>query len=364
MINSDTTAAHIFRAARALPESSAILVLGATDTGKTTFAHELARTLCTGPAPVATALVDGDVGQSELTVPCEAAVLFAGAGKWPAHLRDARPLARVFIGSTTPAGHVAEWIVAIATLARRAAAMGAGRIVIDTPGYISGAAPRAMLAGMLDLVRPAMIVAISRGAEIDPLLGLLAHTEPPPVVARLTASPEIVPRSRNVRAARAAARFAAHFRGAQTHALSFDQVAMLGTHLASGDTQPAHMRKFIGDCLGAECVYAQRLPDGRMHAVLAHAARPKSMAALDGQFGARQVVTTTLESYRGLVCGLFDRKREYLDMGRIEEIDFAAARVLVTTPVAHPAGIAQVRFGSIQIAPGGKVLGSVMRDSI
>jgi polynucleotide 5'-hydroxyl-kinase GRC3/NOL9 len=110
------------------------LVLGATDTGKTTLVTRLAGALAAAGRSVG--VVDADLGQSDVGPPTTVGL---GRVRQPiAHLADAELIALEFLGATSPARCMRETAEATARLVRRALDLGCDRVLVDTSGLVAG----------------------------------------------------------------------------------------------------------------------------------------------------------------------------------------------------------------------------------
>jgi polynucleotide 5'-hydroxyl-kinase GRC3/NOL9 len=168
------------------------LILGASDTGKSTLAHLLVVHLCQMGNVVA--LIDGDIGQSVLGLPTTIGLaLFDSA---PKQLESIRLIASYFVGSITPRGHMLEMLVGVKRIADKASQLDPGVIVIDTTGFVSGETAWELKASQLDpgvividttgfvsgetawelkfqkvdLLKPAHLIGLQRRREIEGLL--------------------------------------------------------------------------------------------------------------------------------------------------------------------------------------------------
>jgi polynucleotide 5'-hydroxyl-kinase GRC3/NOL9 len=144
-----------------------VLVVGAPDTGKSTFARYLYRRLHERHERVA--FVDGDVGQATLGPPTTMTLALGNPGddSFP----PAGPCYRVFIGAVSPRGHMLPTVVGAHRLAQKAREEGATAIVFDTTGLVDPAQGGGELKrAKIDLLRPAVIVGIQRGNELEHLL--------------------------------------------------------------------------------------------------------------------------------------------------------------------------------------------------
>jgi polynucleotide 5'-hydroxyl-kinase GRC3/NOL9 len=154
------------------------LIIGATDTGKSTLARHLARSLLQDGFSVS--VLDSDLGQSTLGPPGTVSV-----GTF-AHLEDLRnfsPERMVFIGSLSPAGHMRPVIGALEYLMNRARG---DFTLIDTSGLIAGDEGRALKLGKIRALRPANVVALQRSDELEHIIEALGDVR----LHRLTVCPE------------------------------------------------------------------------------------------------------------------------------------------------------------------------------
>lgn len=193
-----------------------VMVLGAADVGKSTFARYLFRSLSTIGCRVA--FLDGDPGQSALGPPTTLTLAFnLDAGDEP--LPDIQ-VKRCFVGSTTPRGHMLPTVVGAARLAKAAREGGVDTLIYDTSGLV---APRqgglALKGAKIDLLRPVALVAIQREQELEPLLVPYRRSRRTQVVD-LRPSPGVIKRDPPTRRQHRARQFGRYF--AQVHTLTVD----------------------------------------------------------------------------------------------------------------------------------------------
>jgi polynucleotide 5'-hydroxyl-kinase GRC3/NOL9 len=144
-----------------------VLVVGAPDTGKSTFARYLYRRLHEHHERVA--FVDGDIGQATLGPPTTMTLALGNPGddSFP----PAGPCYRVFVGSVSPRGHMLPTIVGAHRLVQKAREEGTTAIVFDTTGLVDPAQGGGELKrAKVDLLRPTVVVGIQRGNELEHLL--------------------------------------------------------------------------------------------------------------------------------------------------------------------------------------------------
>jgi len=153
---------------RALAEPGLVVLLGAVDTGKTTFALHAANTALARGLKVG--VIDADVGQSEIGPP--GTVGLALPQSPAASAADWRPAALAFVGATSPPGRLLDVVVGTRRMVDEARHRGAELVIVDTSGLVHGAAALKLKLAKLELLQPTTILALRRGRELDPMLRL------------------------------------------------------------------------------------------------------------------------------------------------------------------------------------------------
>jgi len=150
-----------------LLQKGTCLLLGASDTGKTTLAAALAKRLASGQ-PVG--MVDADIGQSHIGPPTT--VGWAIATEHHSDFLQLPAAGISFVGDVTPVGHLLQLTAAIIWCVEQASKV-AELIIIDTPGFIRGPAASALWWTVQRVLNPKLIVAVQRENELsDTLAGL------------------------------------------------------------------------------------------------------------------------------------------------------------------------------------------------
>jgi polynucleotide 5'-hydroxyl-kinase GRC3/NOL9 len=140
------------------------LILGGVDTGKTTLAAAIAgRFAMNGPVGI----IDADIGQSHIGPP--ATVGWAFVDKPQVDFSQLKPEGISFVGDVTPMGHLLQLTAAITQCVRQASKV-AGKIIIDTPGFIAGPAAAALWWNVQSILRPKLILAVQREDELSDVL--------------------------------------------------------------------------------------------------------------------------------------------------------------------------------------------------
>lgn len=167
-------------------------MLGARDTGKSTFCRFLTATSMQSGR--STALLDTDVGQKTIGPP--ACVTMS----------DAQGLSLAFVGTTNP---VLGWQRLIAGTGRLAQRTKADRLIVNTSGLLSGPGLR-LKAPKIDALQLDLLIALGD----DPALAAIVGAKPSLPVLRLPSSPQARRKTDGERRAARREAFRSYFAGA------------------------------------------------------------------------------------------------------------------------------------------------------
>lgn len=235
----------------ALP-NQCVLVLGASDVGKSTFCRFLIDYACA--ASMNAALVDADVGQSQIgppttiglkhftaTIENEIVYLpFGGYGNkhnLPNHKleSDSAPSNDniekninttdnlYFVGSLSPNRNLLPMLTGTRLMVDSALNAGSDFIVVDTTGFVHNGAAEMLKQQKIELIRPNHVVCIGRSKALERIVGcfgnvnwLTIHYLQPHRLVRMKSSEA---RKRN-----RLTKFKQYFSDSQPHEVSFEQI--------------------------------------------------------------------------------------------------------------------------------------------
>jgi polynucleotide 5'-hydroxyl-kinase GRC3/NOL9 len=202
--------------------SGVLMVLGAPDVGKSTFARYLYHRLISEGKRAA--FLDGDPGQSLLGPPTTITLAIGQPGE--SQFPPSGELRRWFIGSVTPSGHMLQVLVGAKRLVQAAFELGVDVVVYDTSGLVDPVqGGQALKQAKIDLLHPAAIYAIQSGDELEPLLTPLRRSMRSRVID-LAASPGAKRRDVTMRQAHRAKQFEAYFRNASQLSLNWTRLSV------------------------------------------------------------------------------------------------------------------------------------------
>jgi polynucleotide 5'-hydroxyl-kinase GRC3/NOL9 len=215
-------------------EKGIVILLGATDTGKSTLAKFLILNLCQRGLKIA--LIDADVGQSTLGPPAAIGLaVFKSDPDWEVVLS---PPEIFFVGSTTPEGHFPLHLKGVKRMVDKAFSYGTELILVDTTGFVSGEAGKELKRRKIDLLHPRFIFALQKSDELEPILALYKEN-PLYKIYRLPLSEQVSPRSMEERRMNRANKFREYFKDSVMQELAIEEVQTEGEVLdPSGEAIP------------------------------------------------------------------------------------------------------------------------------
>jgi polynucleotide 5'-hydroxyl-kinase GRC3/NOL9 len=215
-------------------EKGIAVLLGATDTGKSTLAKFLIFNLCQQGFKVA--LVDADIGQSFLGPPATIGFsIFKSDPNWQLLLS---PPELFFVGAITPEGHFPILLKGVRRMVDKAAASNIDVIFVDTTGFVSGDAGKELKTSKVDLLSPRLIVALQRSDELEPILEHYKGHDLPRII-RLPVSEQVRPRSMEERRIYRTDKFQEYFKHSVVQELAIEQFQFEGEVLdPNGEALP------------------------------------------------------------------------------------------------------------------------------
>jgi len=198
-----------------------LMVIGAPDTGKSTFAQYLYRRLCAESRRVA--FLDGDPGQSALGPPTTM-TLAMSRDKDDSFPPRGKTWQR-FVGAVSPARHMLPVLVGAARLAQAAQDAGVDAIIYDTSGLVNPAqGGHHLKLAKVDLLRPTVVFGLQRDQELEPVLAPLRNSRVRVVELRPSQAAQL--RDIPTRQAHRASRFARYFAAARQVTVNWNRLAV------------------------------------------------------------------------------------------------------------------------------------------
>lgn len=335
-----------------------VMVVGVSDAGKTSFCVQLANKAV--ESGLSTAIVDSDVGQSEIGAP---GTIGMGLLDGPVEsMSDVRPKCLHFIGATSPIYHLPECCAGARKMTDAARKQGAELIILDTTGLVDGYHGRKLKTCKIDLVRPDYIVAVQRRREVEHLLAPFAQTDKIKI-RRVPASQMARRKPRELRETRRRANFFAHFNDAPGHMIRLDDISTWNTWLGSGKRMKWQYMKLMEDTLQCRILHAEVTGTG-IFAVAERKCVRSGLKELEVHFKTANIVITAGEALNNLLVGLADADGSTMNVGLIQAIDFQQRVMFVLSPMKTVTPVRVVQFGSLHLTREGREMGMLSPGDI
>ena len=164
-----------------------ILILGKTDSGKSSYCTYLVNKLINGKCRVA--VLDGDLGQSDIGP--SGTVGYAVASKALTELYNLKLENAFFVGVTSPIKATAKMIEGIAAIKAQILERPVDFIVVNTDGWVTGDTAVKYKTALIKEIKPDLIVGLPQSNELEELI---ANVEETPIIM-VESSSSLNPRS-------------------------------------------------------------------------------------------------------------------------------------------------------------------------
>jgi len=312
------------------------IVLGNVDSGKTSFCTCLTNKLIHEKHKVA--ILDGDLGQSDIGPPCTVAYTFVT--KPITDLFDLKAKNALFVGVTSPSVAISKVIEDLITLKREILRGDPDFVIINTDGWAEGEDAVKYKVQLVEELEPDIVFCIQQN---DELMGLLNALEKFRKVV-VTSPPARGQRSREKRRSLRELGYMKYLRNAKVQSfplgwLKIEEGEMLGLSEDQGKIRQA---RSIYELLGMNPSHLAELRD-RICIVIGR----RCWISADNikkvrEFTNKKVTVIREGEERGLLMALCNTGRRFLGIGVLHEIDYARKTLKIFTPVSEEVSIVMV----------------------
>jgi polynucleotide 5'-hydroxyl-kinase GRC3/NOL9 len=251
------------------------MVMGKADSGKTSFCTYLINKLVSAKQKVA--ILDGDLGQSDIGSPCT--VAYAFIAKPLTELYELKAENAFFVGVTSPSEAVNKMIEGLVLMKVEIFDRTADFVVVNTDGWVEGEEAVKYKAQLAEMLEPDMVLCIQQKDELKPLLAAL---------------------------------------------IKFRKIVIDSSSVVKQRSR--EKRKNL-----REMSYAKYLTDAKVRSL------PLSQLTLEE----KTALPIKQDEEGGLLLGLYDAQRKFLGIGVLREVDSVRKTLKVLTSVsAKPSSIA------------------------
>jgi polynucleotide 5'-hydroxyl-kinase GRC3/NOL9 len=242
---------------RVAREAGVVMVVGATDAGKTTFTLSAANLAVRDERRAA--ILDTDLGQSEVGPPGTLGLV--RLEQPVATLSEVRPRALAFVGDTAPVGHLLSLLQGAHRLVRHARERGDELVLVDTSGFVQGRLAEKLKLAKLAVLDPSLVIVLHQGSELERLAELMAGASRAEVIY-VQRHPEARRKSTVYRRVQRANRMRSHLEKARLQDLDAGQVRAVDAWLFTGKPLTARQLQFVSRALKVDVPHGEVTPDG------------------------------------------------------------------------------------------------------
>jgi polynucleotide 5'-hydroxyl-kinase GRC3/NOL9 len=194
------------------------MVVGKADSGKTSFCTYLINNLVN--AKQKAAILDGDLGQSDIGPPCT--VAYAIIAKPLTELYEVKARNAFFVGATSPSAAMSKTIDGMVQMKEEILGMTADFVVVNTDGWVEGEEAVKYKLQLADTLEPDMVVCIQQENELELLLSALGKYRTVEVKSSSAVKQRSMEKRKNLRERN----YAKYLRDAKAKAFPLNQLAI------------------------------------------------------------------------------------------------------------------------------------------
>ena len=320
-----------------------VLVIGATDVGKSTFCRFLIERGVTNGLKVG--FVDADVGQSQIGPPTTVGLkIFTSNGSTENFEKiDNEPDALYFVGSISPERHLLQCVTGTRLMVDAALKMGADFVVLDTTGYVEGDSAVVLKQHQIELIKPTHLICLHRSRELEAIVTAFESYDTIQT-HRLVPHRSVTSKSDEYRRKYRKSSFAHYFSDCVEEMLSFNQIRGQRTPFFNGRQANRIELEMLSDFVDDHIFYAEW--KHRSLALVTPDALPNlTQSRLKSHLSLKSLVTKTPHYFEHCLVGLLNASGTMISIGVIEAVDFNANQLEIRCKAGTAAQTKTIQFG-------------------
>jgi len=317
------------------------MVLGTADSGKTSFCTYLINRLLREKQKVA--LLDGDLGQSDVGSPCS--VAYAFVTKPVTDLFNLQAKNAFFVGVTSPSTAINKVVEGLNSLKKEILDNNPDVIIVNTDGWIEGEDAVNYKVQLIEELSPDIIFCIQQKDELTPLLNALEKFRK----IAVESPSAIKQRSREKRRSLRELGYIKYLGKAKVQSLplswlKIEENSLLGL---SQMTENIKQARKIYELLGMKPLHFAKLKDkiciviGRSRWI-----NGDNLKKLE-ETTKKKIVVVRKGEEEGLLVALYNDEKRFLGIGILREIDYIRRTLKIFTPVLRDISI--VALGEVKL---------------
>jgi polynucleotide 5'-hydroxyl-kinase GRC3/NOL9 len=317
------------------------IVLGTVDSGKTSFCTYLINKLLHEKKKVA--ILDGDLGQSDIGPPCS--VAYTLAPKPVTDLFNLGARSAFFVGVTSPSKVINKVVEGLKTLKKEALTNDPDFVIINTDGWVEEEDAIYYKIKLVEELSPDILFCIQQKDEMAPIINALEKSRK----TVIESPPAIEQRGKERRKNLRELGYIKYLRNSKVQSLplgwlTIEESGIFG--LNDTHQNPRKARR-IHELLGMKPLHFVEFKDkisviiGKNRWIAA-----ENLKKTEDSTKKRVVITRKGEE-EGILAAVYDAKRKFLGIGVLQEIDYLRKTLKISTPVSHE--ISVVAMGKVKL---------------
>jgi polynucleotide 5'-hydroxyl-kinase GRC3/NOL9 len=321
--------------------SPTALVLGAIDSGKTSFCTYLTNKLLSKKQKVV--VLDGDLGQSDIGPPCTVAYAFVTRPITDLFNLEAKNA--FFVGVTSPSKFAEKVIEGLVLLKKEVLSSNPDFIIVNTDGWVEGENAVNYKVQLSEKLSPNIILCIQQKNELTPLLNALEKFK-----RVIVDSPSVIrQRSREKRKSLRELGYVKYLKNAKMRFVPLSWLKIEDGELIglSKNRWNLKLEKTISELLGTKPIHLAEFPN-KIFIVIGRGYRvdPENVRRIEELTG-KKVVTAWKGEEKGLLMALYGDKGNFLGIGVLQDIHYKRKTMKIYTPVSD--GISIITIGKVKL---------------
>ncbi len=330
------------------------LVLGAADSGKTSFCTYLVNKLLKKMKRVA--ILDGDLGQSDIGPPCT--ISYAFASKPITDLFNLRAENAFFVGATSPSKAAEKAVFGLKRLIDEVLNFHPDFVVVNTDGWVEGDDALKYKVQLVNKIVPHTILCIQQAEKLKPILSKLEEFKK----LFIDPSPAIKQRSREKRRSLRELGYIKYLKNGRVQSipvgwLKIEDEEFVG--LGKGFKNPK-LESEIYSILGTKTIHLAELQD-KILIVVDKDKRISSEKIMKLEEVLGKKISVIWKGFEeGFLTALYNNEDHFLGLGILKEIDYDRKIMKIYTPAKG--GISTLVVGKVKLDKNFREISPVLLD--
>ncbi|MDH5482602.1 MAG: Clp1/GlmU family protein [Candidatus Bathyarchaeota archaeon] len=331
------------------------IVLGTVDSGKTSFCTYLINKLLNKKSRVA--ILDGDLGQSDIGPPCTVAYTFIV--RPVTDLFNLKAENAFFAGVTSPSKVTTKVVEGLATLKKEILGNNPDVVVINTDGWVEGEDAVKYKVRLVEELKPELVFCIQRKEELALFLNNLERYRRIVVDFPTAARQRSSEKRKNIRELG----YVKYLRDAKIQSLPLDWLKIEGNEvLGLGKThQNIKRARKIYELLGMRPLHLAELRDKICIVIGARHWIDWECIKKVEEYTKKKITVFRKGEEKGLLTALYDGHKKFLGIGVLQEIDYVRKVMKIFTPASRE--ISTVTIGEVKLDKNMKEIPTFAEDN-